>query len=60
MFVEADSIDKATDAKLQASGYVLDYSASPREFGAVNAIVRTATGWDGAADPRGGGAAMGD
>ena len=60
VFIEADSITSETDAKLKALGYSTDYSQVPREFGAVNAIERTATGWDGAADPRGGGAAMGD
>ena len=60
VFIEADSIDQATDTALKGLGYTLDYGASTREFGAVNAIERTATGWDGAADPRGGGAAMGD
>jgi gamma-glutamyltranspeptidase len=41
-------------------GHVLDWGDDRRMFGAVNAIVRTPAGWDGAADPRGGGAAMGD
>jgi gamma-glutamyltranspeptidase/glutathione hydrolase len=60
VFVEADSLDKETDTKLSALGYTLDYSRSPREFGAVTAIVRTKDGWEGASDPRGGGAALGD
>ena len=60
VFVEEDSITKDTDGKLKALGYMLDFSASTREFGAANAIERTPQGWDGAADPRGGGAAMGD
>jgi gamma-glutamyltranspeptidase len=29
-------------------------------FGAITAIVRTPSGWDGTSDPRGGGAAIGD
>ena len=60
VFIEEDSITKDTDGKLKALGYSLDFAASPREFGAANAIERTPLGWDGAADPRGGGAAMGD
>jgi gamma-glutamyltranspeptidase/glutathione hydrolase len=60
VFIEEDSITKETDGKLRALGYTLDFSASTREFGAANAIERTSLGWDGAADPRGGGAAMGD
>lgn len=60
VFVEADSIDKAADTTLGGLGYKLDWSQSPRDFGAVTSIVRTAKGWDGTSDPRGGGAAMGD
>ena len=60
VFIEPDSILKTTAAKLEGLGYALEYSESAREFGATSAIVRTPTGWDGAADPRGGGAAMGD
>ncbi|MBA3464063.1 MAG: gamma-glutamyltransferase [Deltaproteobacteria bacterium] len=59
LFVEDDSVTKETDDKLKALGYATDYTQGTR-FGAANAIVRTATGWEGAADPRGGGAAMGD
>jgi len=58
--IQADSIDQETDAKLRAAGYELRHSATPREFGTANAIVRAKEGWDGAADPRGGGAAIGD
>ena len=60
VFIEEDSITKETDDKLKALGYTTDFSASTREFGAANAIERTSAGWEGAADPRGGGAAMGD
>ena len=60
VFVEADSVDQPTDDKLRALGYKLDYPPEAREFGAVTAIVRTGDGWEGAADPRGGGAALGD
>ncbi|MBL9013909.1 MAG: gamma-glutamyltransferase [Myxococcales bacterium] len=60
LFVEEDSISKAADDTLRSMGYATDFSNAPRQFGASNAIVRTPTGWEGAADPRGGGAAMGD
>jgi gamma-glutamyltranspeptidase len=42
---------------LRAAGYTLVLGSF---FGAANAIVRTPTGWQGTADPRGGGAAIGD
>ena len=58
--LEADAVDRATEAALQAAGHTTDGSWEKREFGSVNAIVKTANGWDGAADPRGGGAAIGD
>ena len=58
--VEAEAIDKSTDEALRGMGQFLEWGNSPREFGAVTAIVRTEGGWDGTADPRGGGAAMGD
>jgi gamma-glutamyltranspeptidase/glutathione hydrolase len=60
VWVEAESITKDADKALREMGYKVDWKQAPREFGAANAIVRTATGWKGAADPRGGGAAMGD
>ena len=58
--LEAAAIDRPTDEALRAMGHALDWSDDRRAFGAVNAIVRTPAGWEGAADPRGGGAAMGD
>jgi gamma-glutamyltranspeptidase/glutathione hydrolase len=58
--VEAEAINKDADKTLRELGYTLDWKQPPREFGAANAIVRTPNGWKGAADPRGGGAAMGD
>lgn len=58
--LEEAAIDQPTEAALRAAGHAIDWGASRREFGAVNAIVRTAVGWEGTADPRGGGAAMGD
>ncbi len=60
VFIEEDSITKDTADKLTSLGYAIDFAASTREFGAANAIERTGSGWEGAADPRGGGAAMGD
>jgi gamma-glutamyltranspeptidase/glutathione hydrolase len=58
--LEALSIDRVAEQALIASGHKTDWSWEKREFGAVNAIVKTPTGYDGAADPRGGGAAVGD
>jgi gamma-glutamyltranspeptidase/glutathione hydrolase len=58
--VEAEAITKEVDEALRAEGYVLDWSKAPREFANANAILHTKTGWQGAADPRGAGAAMGD
>ena len=58
--LEALAVDRATDAALQAAGHTTDWSGDKRDFGSVNAIVKTANGWDGSADPRGGGAAIGD
>ncbi len=58
--LEAESVSEADAKALIAAGYKLSWSATPREFGAVTAIARTPQGWSGTADPRGGGAAMGD
>lgn len=58
VFVEHDALTPDVAAKLRAAGYKLDESSG--FFGATNAIVRTPHGWEGAADPRGGGAAVGD
>jgi len=55
-----DSITAATAKQLEAAGYKLVFGKVERIYGAVNAIVRTKEGWAGAADPRGGGAAIGD
>jgi gamma-glutamyltranspeptidase/glutathione hydrolase len=60
VFVEASALDKPGDEALRAMGYELSWGQSRRAFGAITAIVRTASGWDGASDPRGGGAAIGD
>jgi gamma-glutamyltranspeptidase/glutathione hydrolase len=54
--IEEDSITEATWKALEAMGYKLKSGS----YGSSNAIVRTPDGWHGAADPRGGGAAIGD
>jgi gamma-glutamyltranspeptidase/glutathione hydrolase len=63
--IEGEAITKETDKALREMGYTLDYGETgkpiaPFFFGHGNAITRTANGWKGMADPRGGGAAMGD
>ncbi len=58
--IEPDSITEDTAKQLEAEGYKLTFGKPERIYGAVNAIVRTQDGWEGAADPRGGGAAIGD
>ena len=58
--LEEDSIDEATAKQLEKAGYKLTFGKGERIYGAANAIVRTKDGWQGAADPRGGGAAIGD
>jgi gamma-glutamyltranspeptidase len=58
--VEAGAIDRVTEQALIAAKHAVKWPHLPREFGYVTAIVRTPTGWDGAADPRGGGGAAGD
>lgn len=58
--LEAEAITKQTDEELRALGYTLVWSDSERTGAAANAIVRTPDGWAGAADPRGGGTALGD
>jgi gamma-glutamyltranspeptidase / glutathione hydrolase len=58
--IEASAIDRGTEAALIAAGHKIDWTWEKREFGSSNAIVKTASGWDGTADPRTGGAAVGD
>jgi gamma-glutamyltranspeptidase/glutathione hydrolase len=58
--LEAGSVERGVEAQLLDAGHKIDWSWERREFGAVNAIAKTDTGWDGAADPRGGGGAVGD
>ncbi|HEX4452051.1 MAG TPA: gamma-glutamyltransferase [Kofleriaceae bacterium] len=54
--IEADAITSDVADKMRAAGYKLVGGG----YGAANAIVRTGDGWQGAVDPRGGGAAIGD
>ncbi len=58
--LEDEAITREVDEALRALGYTLVWSTRERIFGATQGIVRTQTGWQGAADPRSGGAAMGD
>jgi gamma-glutamyltranspeptidase/glutathione hydrolase len=58
--VEAGSIDKAAEDQLRGMDYRLHWGEPKRAFGAITAIVRSPAGWDGASDPRAGGAAVGD
>ncbi len=60
VFVEPDAIDKAAADTLATEDYTLDWSNPAPAFGGITALVRTATGWSGTADPRRGGAALGD
>jgi gamma-glutamyltranspeptidase/glutathione hydrolase len=58
--VEAHAIDQQTDEQLRAKGYKLVWGQPPRFFAVITAIVRSESGWEGSADPRAGGAAIGD
>ncbi|HEY4179926.1 MAG TPA: gamma-glutamyltransferase [Kofleriaceae bacterium] len=58
VMIEDHSISEKTGTTLLGEGYPLDWPK--RGFAAVNAIVRTPNGWSASADPREGGAAMGD
>jgi len=60
VFVEREALTREADAGLRALGYHLTWLDAVHTLAAANAIVRTGEGWAGAADPRGGGAAMGD
>jgi gamma-glutamyltranspeptidase/glutathione hydrolase len=57
--LEAESVTREVDKALRTMGYTVEWPKEPR-FGVANAIVRVPSGWQGAADPRGGGAAIGD
>jgi gamma-glutamyltranspeptidase/glutathione hydrolase len=58
--VEDGAITPEVEAELKAEGYAIVHGQPERISGAANAIVRTPSGWAAAADPRNGGAAMGD
>ncbi|MBA3502226.1 MAG: gamma-glutamyltransferase [Myxococcota bacterium] len=58
--LEAMSVTREVEQALIERGHKTDWSFEKRDFGAANAIVKAPTGWEGAADPRGGGAAVGD
>jgi gamma-glutamyltranspeptidase/glutathione hydrolase len=58
--LEPSALDNAGDEMLRGMGYKLGWGEPRRPLGAITAIVRGAAGWDGSADPRGGGAALGD
>jgi gamma-glutamyltranspeptidase/glutathione hydrolase len=60
VFIERGSVSADEMEPLRALGYVLDESNPPPAFGGVTALARTPTGWAGTADPRRGGAALGD
>lgn len=57
---EDEAVTREVDAELEKLGYVRTWGRRERIFAAANAIVRTTTGWAGAADPRTGGGALGD
>jgi gamma-glutamyltranspeptidase/glutathione hydrolase len=60
IYIEGAALDAASDEALHGMGYKLEWGQPHRAFGAITAIVRSAAGWDGASDPRGGGASIGD
>jgi gamma-glutamyltranspeptidase / glutathione hydrolase len=57
---EDEAVTKDVDEALRAMGYTLVWGKVDRIGGAANAIVRTKDGWSASADPRGGGASLGD
>ena len=58
--VEAEAIDQATAQALAARHYTLEWAPYGPDLAHITAIARTATGWDGTADPRNGGGAAGE
>jgi gamma-glutamyltranspeptidase/glutathione hydrolase len=58
--VEDEAAGSDVLTTLKDEGYSLVTGKPERIYGAANAIVRTPSGWAAAADPRNGGAAMGD
>jgi len=57
---EDESITREVDEALRGLGYITTWNKPDRVLGSANMIVRTKTGWAGAADHRGSGAAVGD
>jgi gamma-glutamyltranspeptidase/glutathione hydrolase len=58
--LDGEAITAETDAELGKLGYKRVWREPGRIFSSANAIVKTPAGWAGAADPRRGGAALGD
>jgi gamma-glutamyltranspeptidase / glutathione hydrolase len=58
--LEDEAITRQVDEELRARGHTLVWNEPARIGAGANAIMRTADGWAGAADPRAGGSAMGD
>ncbi|HTL34505.1 MAG TPA: gamma-glutamyltransferase [Kofleriaceae bacterium] len=58
--LDNEAITSDVDAELGKLGYTRTWKQPGRIFSSANAIVKTPAGWAGAADPRRGGAAMGD
>jgi gamma-glutamyltranspeptidase/glutathione hydrolase len=57
---EDEAVTREVDRELESRGYDTVWGMPQRIMASANVIVRTPSGWAGAADPRGGGAAMGD
>lgn len=58
--VDDEAVTQEVEAQLKAAGYSFVWGKPERIFCSVDAILRSKTGWDGAADPRKGGAALGN
>ncbi len=58
--LEDEAITREVAEELRAKGHTLVWGMPQRTSASANTIVRTPDGWAGTADPRGGGAALGD
>lgn len=58
--VNDEAITKQVETQLKAVGHTFVWNKPDRIFCSVDALVRSKAGWEGAADPRKGGAALGD
>jgi gamma-glutamyltranspeptidase/glutathione hydrolase len=58
--VENEGLTKEVDEELTRRGYKLVWLSPDKIAASASLIVKTATGWAGSADRRGGGAAIGD